>query len=42
MVSARVGVTKAVWELPGSSAGYVEQAALLVEENALRIGGRLR
>jgi serine/threonine-protein kinase HipA len=42
MVSARVGVTNAVSDLPGSSAGYVEQAADLVEENALRIGGRLR
>ncbi len=42
MVGARVSVTKAVSGLPGSSAGYVEQTAALVEENALRIGGRLR
>jgi len=42
MVGARVGVTKAVADLSGSAGGYVEQAASLVEQNALRIAGRLR
>ncbi|MBI1400041.1 type II toxin-antitoxin system HipA family toxin [Hyphomonas sp.] len=41
-VAQRAGVTKAVKALPGSAAGYVEQAAGCVEENALRIAGRLR
>lgn len=42
IVGARVSVTELVSDLPGTSSGYVEQAAALVEENALRIGGRLR
>ncbi|WP_213270647.1 type II toxin-antitoxin system HipA family toxin [Hyphomonas sp.] len=41
-VARRGGVTRAVEALPGSAAGYVEQAAGLIEENALRITGRLR
>ena len=41
-VTHRVAVTKAVKALPGSSGGYVEEAAGLIEENALRIAGRLR
>jgi serine/threonine-protein kinase HipA len=41
-VAGRVGVTTAVKAMPGSIAGYVEQAASLIEENALRIAGRLR
>jgi len=42
VVGARVGVTSAVAALPGSSAGYVEETAGLVEQNALRVAGRLR
>ena len=41
IVAARVPVTAAVASLPGASAGYVEQAADLIEENALRVAGRL-
>jgi serine/threonine-protein kinase HipA len=36
-----VATTEAVAALPGSTHGYVEQAAGLIEENALRIAGRL-
>ena len=42
MIGARVAVTATVSALPGATAGYVEQTAALVEENALRIAGRLR
>jgi serine/threonine-protein kinase HipA len=42
MVARRVEVTTAVSALPGSASGFVEQAAELIEENALRIAGRLR
>lgn len=41
-VAKRVEVTHAVCGLEGATPGYVEQAAALVEANALRIGGRLR
>ena len=41
-VAGRVDVAAAVKAMPGSIAGYVEQAASLIEENALRIAGRLR
>ncbi len=41
-VAHRVAVTEAIKALPGSSGGYVEEAAGLVEENALRVAGRLR
>jgi len=41
-VAGRVAVTQAVIGLPGSAAGYVEEAADLIEENALRIAGRPR
>jgi serine/threonine-protein kinase HipA len=42
IVGARVAVSAAVSALPGATPGYVEQAAALIEENALRIAGRLR
>lgn len=42
MVANRVAVTKAVTTQPGCTSGYVEQAASLIESNALRIAGRLR
>lgn len=42
LIAQRVPVTEAVAALPGSAAGYVEEAAELIEGNALRIGGRLR
>lgn len=42
LIARRVEVTEAVASLPGSASGYVEQAAELIEANALRIGGRLR
>lgn len=42
MVAQRVGVTQAVSALAGSNRGYVEEAATLIETNALRIAGRLR
>ena len=41
-VAKRVKVTRAICGLEGAVPGYVEQAAVLVEANALRIGGRLR
>lgn len=41
-VANRVAVSQAVAALAGSSGGYVEETAGLVEENALRIAGRLR
>ena len=42
LVAKRVAETEAVAALPGSASGYVEQAADLVEQNALRIAGRLQ
>jgi serine/threonine-protein kinase HipA len=42
MVGARVGVSDAVAANAGRAAGYVHEAAALVEENALRIAGRLK
>lgn len=42
LVAERVAVTAAVKAMLGSTAGYVEEAANLIEENALRIAGRLR
>lgn len=42
MVANRVAVTQAVAALPGCTPGYVEEVSALIEENALRIGGRLR
>lgn len=42
LVAQRVAVTEIVAGLPGSNRGYVEEAAGLIEENALRIAGRLR
>ena len=42
LVAQRVAASEAVAAFPGSTAGYVEQAADLVERNALRIAGRLR
>lgn len=42
MVARRVAVTTAITAQPGCIAGYVEQAASLIEANALRIAGRLR
>lgn len=42
MVAHRVAVTEAVAALPGTAPGYVEEAAALIEGNALRIAGRLR
>jgi serine/threonine-protein kinase HipA len=41
-VAMGVATTEAVAALPGSTPGYVEEAAGLIEENALRIAGRLR
>ena len=41
-IAKRVATTEAVAALPGSSPGYVEEAAGLIEDNALRIAGRLR
>ncbi len=41
LVARRVAVTEAVATLRGSTPGYVEQAADLIERNALRIAGRL-
>lgn len=40
MVAQRVAVTQTVSALPGATTGYVEEAARLIEENALRIVGR--
>jgi serine/threonine-protein kinase HipA len=42
MIAHRVAVTEAVAALPGTTRGYVEEAAALIEDNALRIAGRLR
>lgn len=42
LIAQRVAVTEAVSALPGCADGYVEAAAGLIEENALRIAGRLR
>ena len=42
MVASRVAVTEAVSAQPGCAKGYLEQAASLIEDNALRIAGRLR
>lgn len=42
IVASRAQVTREVVALPGTDTGYVEQVAALVEENALRVGGRLR
>lgn len=42
LIARRVAVTDAVAALPGSTSGYVEETAELIEGNALRIGGRLR
>lgn len=42
MVAHRVAVTEAVAALPGTTRGYVEEAAELIEGNALRVAGRLR
>lgn len=42
MVASRVAVTRAVTAQPGCTQGYAEQSASLIEENALRIAGRLR
>ena len=41
-VAMRVATVEAVAALPGSTRGYVEEAAGLIEDNALRIAGRLR
>ncbi len=42
IVAKRVSTTAAVKTLAGTGGGYVEEAASLIEENALRIAGRLR
>jgi serine/threonine-protein kinase HipA len=42
LVARRVAATEAVLALRGVTRGYVEQAASLIEENALRIAGRLK
>ena len=41
-VAQKVGVTQSIQALRGSAAGYAEEAAGLIEDNALRIAGRLR
>ena len=41
MVAARVAVTNVVSDMPGAQRGYVEEAAELIEANALRIIGRI-
>ncbi len=41
-VGKRVATTQAVAALAGRTRGYVEEAARLIEDNALRIAGRLR
>lgn len=41
LVAQRVAASNAVASLAGSTDGYVEEAARLIEENALRIAGRL-
>jgi serine/threonine-protein kinase HipA len=42
MVAHRAATASAVASLPGSASGYVDEAATLIEANALRIAGRLR
>ncbi|MFP1130286.1 HipA domain-containing protein [Asticcacaulis sp. W401b] len=42
LVAHRVATEKTVSALSGHTSGYVEQAAREIEENALRISGRLR
>jgi serine/threonine-protein kinase HipA len=42
IVVHRVAVTRGVADQQGCTRGYVEQAASLIEENALRIAGRLK
>jgi len=42
LVAHRVSVTHRVAAMAGAEPAYVEQAAQLIEENALRLGGRLR
>ena len=42
IVAKKVAVTGAVAALPGATTGYVEQTANAVENNALRIAGRLK
>jgi serine/threonine-protein kinase HipA len=41
-VAKRVATTEAVAALPANTRGYVEEAAGLIEDDALRIAGRLR
>jgi serine/threonine-protein kinase HipA len=41
LVAKRLATTEAVVDLPGRTRGYVEEAAELIEDNALRIAGRL-
>jgi serine/threonine-protein kinase HipA len=41
MVAQRLAVAQTVSTLPGATKGYVEEAARLIEENALRIVGCL-
>lgn len=41
IVASRIAVAGAVANLPGVTPGYVEQAAEMIESNALRIAGRL-
>jgi len=41
-VAKRVATTESVAALPGVTRGYVEETAGLIEENALRIAGRLQ
>ncbi|MDG1418374.1 MAG: type II toxin-antitoxin system HipA family toxin [Maricaulis sp.] len=41
LVANRVAAVSDITSLPGCAAGYVEEAAELIEENALRIAGRL-
>lgn len=42
IVAHRVAVVEEVASLPGVTRGYIDQAAALIEANALRISGRLR
>lgn len=42
IIASRVTVAAEVAAIAGSASGYVDQAASLIENNALRIGGRLR
>jgi serine/threonine-protein kinase HipA len=41
MVAQRVAVSDSVAAMPASTKGYVEEAARLIEANALRIVGRI-